>query len=327
MEPVQIIEAYTHILDLTTGTKIFSENPMAVEGDVEVYLTRHIELFFEGLEIGKTPIPEGSNLSEIMAAEDFKTVSLKLADAFIDAMEKSPDIKPCDLVCVLFSRGETEYVAALKLNYKPSFSHTVEMEANAITNKLVLHQTILPPMTQKIEEGLVVGLEERAAYIKDKQVTLDEKRCAYISECIIGTPKVMTAKRAINTATKAAEKIVQQFKDDPLVETAKVRAAVEDMIDYYGHVDTKVIAEKCFETEAEKEAYTKVIEQQGIDEAPWEVPESQRNKIKRTHKIKTSSGVEIVVPYAYMARKENLEIFNNEDGTVSIKLLNLGELL
>ncbi len=30
MEPVQIIEAYTHILDLTTGTKIFSENPMAV---------------------------------------------------------------------------------------------------------------------------------------------------------------------------------------------------------------------------------------------------------------------------------------------------------
>lgn len=327
MVGIDLIEAYMHIIDVVGGTKVYSENPMAIDEVTEDYIITQLEGFFEGLDIGKTVVTEDSKMREIMASEDFKTFSLKVADAFIDIMEKCLDVKSCDLLCVLFQRGGKEYTAALKLNYKPSFSHMVAMEENAITNNLIVHQTTLPPKSQKVEEGFLLDLHGGEAYIKDKQITLDERKCAYISECVFGIQKPVTPKRAINDITKAAEKVVEKYKDNPMVETAKVRAVVESVIDNYGYVDAAVICDKCFDTEAEKEAFNQAVSQKGVDVAPWDVPESQRSKIKRTQKIKTSSGVEIVVPYAYMAREENLEITNHEDGSISIKLMNLGELL
>lgn len=324
---MDIMEVYMHILDVVGGTKVFSENPMTLESFSEDYIKGQLEGFFEGLDIGKTSISEDSKMRHMMEAEDFKAFSLKIADAFIEVMERSLDVKSCDLICVLFERDGREFVAALKLNYKPTFSHSVAMQENAITNNLIVHQTALPPKTQKIEEGFLIDLHRYEAYIKDKQITLDDKKCAYISECVFGISKLITPKKAISDITKAAEKVVEKLRDNPLIETAKVRAVVENVIDHYGHVDTEVICEKCFDTQAEKEAFQAAVSQKGVDIAPWDVPESQRSKIKRTQKIKTSSGVEIIVPYAYIAREDNLEIINHEDGSISIKLMNLGELL
>lgn len=327
MAGIEIIDVYMHILDVINGTKVYSENPMKLDDVSSEYIVTQLEGFFEALDVGKTEVHPESKMGKMMQSEDFKNFSLEIADAFVSVMEKSIEVKPCDLLCVLFEKDEREYTAALKLNFKPMFSHIVNMDESTITNNLMIHNTVLPPKSQRIEEGFLLDLHASEAYIKDKQITFDEKKCAYISELVFGIQKLMTPKKAINEITKAAEKVVEKFKDNPLVETAKVRAAVEDVIDYYGHVDAAVICDKCFETEAEKEAFKTVVAQKGIDVAPWDVPESQRSKIKRTQKIKTSSGVEIVVPYAYIAREENLEIINNEDGSISIKLMNLGELL
>lgn len=324
---ISILEIYMHILDLTSGTKVFSENPMALDAEIESYLLAHLESFFEGLDIGHTQIEESSHVAQMMKSENFKDFSLQIADAFLRVMEKTEEIKPCDLVCILFSKDEVEYVAAIKLNFKTSFSHHVEVIDTAITNKIVMHHTTLPPKSQKLEEGILIALHEQEAWIKDRQVTIDGKKTAYITEEILGIPRLITPKRAINEMTKAAEKTIEKFQDNPRVATAKVRAVIEDMIDHYGHVDASLIAEKCFETVEEKEAFEETVAKKGVDQAPWDVPDSQKSKIRRTQKIKTSSGVEIVVPYAYMAREENIEIINHPDGSVSIELKNLGELL
>ena len=215
----------------------------------------------------------------------------------------------------------------IKLNFKSSYAHHVEVNDQAITNKIVMHHTTLPAKTQKLEEGFLIALHAYEAWVKDKQVTIDGKKMAYITEEIMGIPKLITPKRAIEDMAKAAEKTVSKYAENPRVATAKVRAVIEDMIDHYGHVDAALIAEKCFDSTDERKAFEESVAKKGVDQAPWDVPDSQKTKIKRTQKIKTTSGVEIVVPYAYMARAENIEIINHPDGSISIELKNLGELI
>lgn len=324
---ININEVYLHILDLASGTKVFSENPMSLEPVVLEYMHQHIESFFEGLDVGKTQVPEESKLGKMMAAEDFKTFSLQVTDAFLHAMEKSEDIKPCDLAVVLFEKDEREFAAVLKLNFKPSYAHYVHTDGQVITNNIIRHMTTLPPMTQKIDEGFLVALHDYMVWVKDKWVQIDGKKCRYITEEVMGIKPVTTPKKAISEMTKAAEKIVEKYQDNPRIEAAKVRTVIESMIDHNGQVEAAEIVQKCFETKAEKEAFEEVMTQKGLNQSAWEVPESQKGKIRRTQKIKTSSGVEIVVPYAYMARCENIEIINHPDGSVSIQLKNLGELI
>jgi len=64
-----------------------------------------------------------------------------------------------------------------------------------------------------------------------------------------------------------------------------------------------------------------------VDSEGVKLNEAQTKKLKRTQRIKTASGVEIILPFEYVSRTENLSIVNHPDGSVSIELKNLGELL
>ncbi|MDW7661348.1 MAG: hypothetical protein SCL54_08045, partial [Bacillota bacterium] len=48
---IQIKECYLHILDYINDTKVFSEVPMVLDADIEEYVAKHIESFFEGYDV------------------------------------------------------------------------------------------------------------------------------------------------------------------------------------------------------------------------------------------------------------------------------------
>ncbi len=325
---IQINEAYLHVLDGNNETKVFSENPMEIEGEIHEYIEKHVSGFFDQLDIACMTIDEASNLNElIQGAEDFRGLTLDISDRFAEAMKKTEDIRPCDLMCIHFVLEEQEFIGVLKLNFRTSYAHYVQMDEGAITNRIIKQVTTLPYKSQKVEEGFVINLDEMKVYLRDKQVTIDGAKSRYISEEIFKMKPELTTKRSIDVATKAAEKVIQKYHDEDLIKKAKVKDFITEQIDEHSALNIENVAMQCFETEPEREAFKEEVAKKGVGESPIVVSESQKKKIKRSQKIKTASGVEITLPYEYIKREENFVIENHPDGTLSIKLNNLGELL
>jgi len=322
---MQIFEAYLHVLDAISDVKLLSERPMVLDAEIEDYAGKHIEGFFEHLDISTSDLNQASKLD--LSAATFRDLTLSVADQFFEVMKGCDEIKPCDLMCLKFAREGVEYAGFLKLNFRTSFAHAVEVEDNLITNKIVRQVTTLPYKSQKVEEGFLIDLTHNNALIKDKSVTIDGSKSKYIAEYVLGLSADLTAKRKIDVITKTAQKVIEKYDDQPLVKTAKVKRMITEHLDEKGELDMSTIVNQCFSTHTEREDFKKELVDKGIEPESLSINETQRKKLKRTQKIKTASGVEIILPFEYVSRSENIEIVNHPDGTVSIELRNLGELL
>ena len=322
---MQIKEAYLHVLDVISDVKLLSERATEVDVEIEDYVEKHVGVFFENLDISTIDYNNSSKVQ--IEGHSFKEVSLQVADLFYDAMIYSEDIKPCDLMCIHFEKEDREYYGFLKLNFRTSFAHAVELQDNLIINKIIRQVTTLPYKSQKVEEGFLIDLTEHKVLVKDKLVTIDGAKSKYITEKVLCLNGVLTTKRKIDLITKTAEKVIEKYDNQPMIKTAQLRKMVTEHLDESGSLNMDRIVNTCFDTEIAKETYLKELDEKGVNPESLQINEGQTKKLKRTQRIKTASGVEIILPFEYVSRSENLNIVNNPDGSVSIELKNLGGLL
>lgn len=323
---MQIKEAYLHVIDAVNDVKLLSEKAMQIDVEIEEYAIKHTEIFKDHLDISELPLNVQTKLG-LSENSDFKEITLQVADLFFDAMQQTDEIKPCDLMCLSLEDENGPFYAFLKLNFRTSFAHAVELEENLIMNKIVRQVTTLPYKSQKVEEGFLIDFSSDTIFVKDKQVTIDGNKVKYITEKILGTFGALTTKRKIDLITKTAEKVIEKYDDQPLIKTAKMRQMVTEQLDQTGSIDLSPIVEACMETQVAKDTYYQSLTEKGVDSEGVKLNEAQAKKLKRTQRIKTASGVEIILPFEYVSRTENLSIVNHPDGSVSIELKNLGELL
>lgn len=322
---MSIYEAYLHVLDAQAGVKMLSELPMHIDVEIEDYIYKHIDGFFEHLDIASLPLSQVSKLK--VSFETFREDSLTVADLFFDVMQKCEEIKACDLMCLKFSREGRNYFGFLKLNFRTSYAHAVELEENLIANKIIRQVTTLPYKSQKVEEGFLIDLDQAIILLKDKTVTVDGHKDKYIMKYVLDNEAILTEKKKIDRVTKSAEKIIEKFEEQPMVKKAQMRRVITDQLEACGSIDIDEVVQTCFETAAAKAAYVQEIEEKGIETEAISLNETQRKKLKRTQRIKTASGVELILPYEYVSRSENLMIESHPDGSVSISLRNLGALI
>jgi hypothetical protein len=327
---MHIEECFLHVLDYLNGTRVYSQIPMKLDADIEEYVISHIDHFFSGYDVSTLPVNTQMPIWKMMENsrdQGFSALSLEVADAFYGEMTKSEDIKPCDLICARIDLDGKEYFAFIKLNFKTSYVHLIETEEESISNKIVRHVSTLPQKTQSADEGFVLDWMDEKVLVKDKLVTIDGKKTKYISNVFLGGSESLTPKKAVDVMTKTAEKIMNKYQSEGLVHQAKVRNAIHELIDENGSLDPAQIASACFDSHEERTAYQEAISEKGLMDTAWEIAETHKKKLKRTQKIKTASGVEIILPYEYAAKDDNLEISTKPDGSVEIQLKNLGELI
>ena len=322
---MQIIEAYLHVLDARNDVRLFSERPMGLDIEIEEYIQKHVEGFFEHLDIAVLSV-EATVLAN-QNAQDFKETSLQIAELFYDSMEKSEEIKPCDLMCLHFERDGHSYYGFLKLNFRTSYAHAVELENQLLVNKIIRQVTTLPYKSQKVEEGFLIDIMHKRALIKDKSVLMDGNKVKYITENVLALKSGLTPKRTIEIMSKTAQVIAEKYDSQPMVKSAQIKHKITEQLEGQGELNIQEIVDECFDVSSAREAFVQVLNDKGIDADALVINDTQKKKLKRTQKIKTASGVEIILPFEYVSRSENMEIINHPDGSVSISLKNLGELI
>lgn len=333
IEQINIDKLIVHILDNTMGMPVLSESVHPKVSEIFDFMQTHIERVFRDVNIKNACFENDDNeikvLCESLSQDEnkFLEVSKKLAEKLYAIIVNKENIPSCDLVCSLFNGDGTSYLGLFILNYKTSFIHFVEEEDDKKVNKLVRQVTTLPSTSQKIDEFVMINLDDFTISLKEKKHDIDGVKEPYLSKYFLKSQTVLSDKEKVDIINKTSKKIINDYYDGDIKKMGDMKTAISESIEENDNIDIEEIKEKTFKDNLElRDLYSEELEEKGITEKNVSVNQNVVKRISKTQRLVTDDGIELKIPISYLSSQEKVEFINNPDGTVSIMLKNIRDI-
>ena len=326
---MEIKEAILHVLDLEAGSLIFSQKELALKDHpVDTYLTGVMKKFQTGdHKIGS--LDASNELFETIKNEGLSFIekSEVIAQKFYDCLSLGEEVPNGDLLFFRAEKEFTPYIGMIKLNYKPTYTHYVDYVDEAMINNIIINKTILPTLTQKIEEGVIINLETNTFELIEKKYKFEGRKVNYFSEILLKTEAKPTIQENIKIVKKAVKDVADKYNEEKYVSFSNIQQAVYESIESDGKISNDLIAEAVFENNISAKAeYIERVQQTNFDEdIPVNVPKYEKKYSKQ--KLKLANGIEMIIPVEVYKNKELIEFINNPDGTISVMIKNVDEII
>ncbi|MBP1044145.1 nucleoid-associated protein [Vagococcus sp. BWB3-3] len=326
---MEIKEAILHVLDLEASSLICSQKELAMtDYAVKTYL-EGIMKRFNNADF-KTGTLDGSNdlFADISNEQlSFVEKSTSVAQKFYDCVVQGEEIPSGDL---LYFHGEDEtdqYVGIFKLNYRPAYTHFVDYVDDGMLNNIIINKTILPSITQKVEEAVLINVTKQTFDLVEKKYKFDGRKVEYFSSVLLKTEATPTVQDNIKIVKKAVKEIADKYNEEKYVSMSNIQQAVYESIEEEGKISNEKIAEMVFENNISAKAeYIERVERTNFDEdIPINVPKYEKKYSKQ--KLKLANGIEMIIPVEVYKNKELIEFINNPDGTISVMIKNVDEII
>lgn len=326
---MEIREAILHVLDLEASSLICSQQELNL-GDyaVKTYLEGVMKKF-DNSDF-KTGLLDETN--ELFATISNETISFiekseAIAQKFYDCVVQGEEIPSGDLLYFRAEQEFEEYIGIFKLNYKPSYTHFVEYADDKMLNNIIINKTILPNVTQKVEEGVLINLSQKTFNLVEKKYKFDGRKVNYFSEILLKTEATPTVQENIKIVKKAVKEIADKYNEEKYVSLSNIQQAVYESIESEGKISNERIAEAVFENNISAKAeYIERVERTNFDEdIPVNVPKYEKKYSKQ--KLKLANGIEMIIPVDVYKNTDLIEFINNPDGTISVMIKNVDEII
>lgn len=332
---VGLKKAILHILDANSGLNVLSDSLLDVENaEINNFIARHIEKIYESGSLRPAEFKDTSGLKAKVVQYknneiDFVQFSENVAERLSDAVFSSEDPTACDVIVCEFVTNEQNIIGILKCNNKTGVTHSVVQSDGHILNNIINHHAILPPVSQKIAECAFIDMDTMEPKYTGKKYKIDGETVDIIADLLLECEFEISPRESANTVTRIAKKVALENGADTLETTARIKEYVTKSIEEndYEYVDTDKVADIVFEgLPGIKEEFVKKIEKAGVPKQV-EVNPYITKKMTSNVKIVTDTGVEVSFPPEYYRDPNYIEIITNEDGTLSIKINNITEML
>lgn len=330
---LQIKKAILHVLDSSVGLPVLSQAELSLEGETEIFLTKHLTKVFEDDRVKNAQFDrEDGDIRQLCQAVgesgDLIAASATLARNWYQLLTEQAAIPPADLVCCLLEADGLPYLGVLKLNYKSSFIHYVQSEENLNRVTLIQQRTGLPSASQRLEECFLVNLSDYSIRLIEKEYEIDGEKEFYLSKRLLRCQFDLSGHEKARVINAVTQKLGKKYLADDPAPLARLRQAVTSGMDDAGAVKLQEVAEAVFEDDpAAQREYIAEIRGAGLSQPEVAFSRQLTDKKFRHHKIETDTGVEVVFPVEYFNNKEKLEFINQADGTISIMIKNIGKIV
>lgn len=332
---VGLKKAILHIIDANSGINVMSDELLDVENaEINNFISGHIEKIYESGSLRPAEFKAASGFSAKLRQYkngdiDFVQLSENIAERLGDAVFSSEEPTACDIIVCEFVTNEKNIIGILKCNNKTGVTHSVVQSDGRVLNNIINHYAILPSASQKIAECAFVDMDTLEPKYTGKKYKIEGETVDIIAELLLECEFEISPRECANTVTRIAKKVALENGADTLETTARIKDYVTKSIeeDDYDYVNTDKVADVVFEgLPGIKEEFVKKIEKAGVPKQV-EVNQYITKKMTANVKILTDTGVEISFPPEYYRNPEFIEIITNEDGTLSIKINNITEML
>ena len=327
-----IEKAILHILDFHSGVTVYSDAGLPVKDSIETWLLKHVERAW-GSQDAKpgTFFQDSAFLKELQDYEsgtlDFVALSKAIAKTLDDALTHAEEMPASDVIVAQASIDEVPYLVILRSNSHIGFTHQVNQTEDGIQNEIINHYSIMPNLSQKIDEFAFVNLQTKEIKTAAKKYTLDGNPVIVLPEVLLECSLTPSPKEAMKNLSKAAAKVAESFGQDKVATEAAVKSYVAETMQKGTELDLQEAGKEIFHANpAMQQELDTAIRDAGITEPVQMDPEATLKKVSR-HKLKTDTGIELTIPTDYFDNTEFIEFNNNEDGTLSITLKHISNIV
>ena len=327
-----IEKAILHILDFHSGVTVYSDAELPVKDSVETWLLKHVERAWGSQDAKPGTFCEDSAfLKELQDYEsgtlDFVALSKAIAKTLDDALTHAEEMPASDVIVAQASIDEVLYLVILRSNSHIGFTHQVNQTEDGIQNEIINHYSIMPNLSQKIDEFAFVNRRTKEIKTAAKKYTLDGNPVIVLPEVLLECSLTPSPKEAMKNLSKAAAKVADSFGQDKVATEAAVKSYVAETMQKGTELDLQEAGKEIFhDNPAMQQELDTAIRDAGITEPVQMDPEATLKKVSR-HKLKTDTGIELSIPTDYFDNTEFIEFNNNEDGTLSITLKHISNIV
>lgn len=332
---VGLKKAILHILDAGSGINVYSDELLDVENaEINTFITKHVEKIYESASLRPAEFKDTSGFRAKIrqyAAGDitFAALSQNAAERLYEASASEAEPRSCDVIVCEFVTNDRNIIGILKCDSESGMTHKVVQEEGQIFNNIISHYAILPPVSKKIAECAFVDRDTEEIRYAGKNHKIDGENVDIIAELMLECEYEISPRESANTLKRIAKKVALENGADTIEASARIKEYVTKSIEEnnYEYVDTDAVAETVFEgLPSMREEFVQKIEKAGVPKKV-EVSKYITDKMTSNVKLSTDTGVELSFPPEYYKDPNYIEIITNEDGTLSIKINNITELI
>lgn len=325
-----INKAILHILDTAINTPVLSDELMAIDDEIEDFLSTHIDKLLSDSDIKECLFSSELNTVKSMMNdindENFIENTRNLALDLFNIMYTNVDIPAGDTVFCEFIKNNTRYIGILKFNYKTSFIHSFVVNNDKRENKIIKQKAAIANEKQKLEECVFINLDDLNILVKEKSYEVNGERDFYITNHFLKADSKLSMKQQYNIVEKATKDIVKKYYNDDVSKYVEIKEVIKENIDSNNEIDMNEVTKKAFKNNEDiGEQYKQELSKKGLIEEKVRINESIEKRICKKQKMLTDDGIEINIPIELM-NDNKLEFVMNEDGTISIIIKNVNNI-
>ena len=365
MPMMHIDHAILHAFDFEGGSDYPSERELDLGSrSVKSYVQRSLRKLIASPESRHGELSDQSSFGAALKAYvrgdsvSFIELSQQLARFMWEELRRCDDLEQCDLLMADFTdtsdrggHGEDasdgqnattmataapsrdaedlseRFLAAALLPRRQAFVHELGLDDTGVASNDILRQdSTLPSPTQRIDSYLLVNLKTGSVDFHDKERRQAGSALQLISDRLLGC----SAQASTREVVQAIEHIVEEVADGHGMSSAQAVAQAKRVVTSSAERDEPLLpSEVGRQVFTERSELAERYEQAVRDEQlPEEVPmrRSAANRLAKSHRIRTDTGIEISFPSEYAADDTYIEFMADAQGRVSILIKNVGSI-
>lgn len=327
-----INRAILHILDFNSGITVFSEQELDIKSDsVMTFLTKHLERCYHDQKAQSGTFYPNSKFKEQLSdyladSLDFINFSTYVAELMYSAISQSDVFNSADLLICDFMVDDQRFIAILKCNNRPGFTHQVINENEKVKNEIISHYAILPNLSQKIDEYAFIEADSLAIHFIDKKCSINGTDSEIFADIVLECSARVSPQDTIKLVNSITRTVAENHGQSSIAAVSKAKNYLVENTEVSDYLDPVELGREVFSSSPSmQEEYLQEVKSAGIAETVKMDKEFALRKGKN-HKIKTDTGIEVSFPAGYFQNTDYIEIINNPDGTLSIELKNIGKI-
>ena len=257
----------------------------------------------------------------IESDEEFIKQAHEMTDklfALGSVIEEMPNSNVLFVDC--YKNGE-RYVGALKLNYRYIPMSVIDENNIRITKKQVL-----PTMGSPVDEAIIVNVDAKKLFLIEKKYNIDGKLDFYLNAQWIKGEEKLTDKQKISTMKKVVRKMDDIYNVNDGKALPLMKHEIQEKIDTNQPVKPLEIVKKVLEKDGQAQEESEIMMKDlGIGE------EDQIESLSLTAmdkcKLVLDDEIEISLPIEEYLSGDKVEKVKQEDGTYSILLKDVSEVI
>ncbi len=320
-----------HVLDKNSDVPILNDFEMKIAQEVDRFTQKLIKKVTKDDDLRKAVFKNyNDNLvknccEQIIYNEDtFLENSKEIAAYLFDIMKVNGELESCDLAVCLYTVKDEKSVAILKLDYKKTYSHSIEYIDNKFNINMVANEIGIPEAGKPKQCAIVSsnGInDEYHLKLLDKDAEKQDTESKFIVE-FLNAEKIDDDKYRTKVFKNATDNWITNALGNNIKQAEEVRSILNYNLKEKQEIDINEFVEESLKEEEHKESLKELLDEKGLTDS-FNIDKEWIDKKLKKRSIRTDNGFDIKGNLLDFEDPMKYSIRTNENGSIDIVIKNV----